>query len=87
MSDNNPESEQVSLSNHIINLANDAMGDGHAAEDVAESLRHAAANFSAYAFSAPNSHPRTQIIRSKALFRCLSIILMPTNRKIQAVKA
>jgi hypothetical protein len=57
-SDDNPQSEQVSLANYIINLANEAMGDGHAAEEVAESLRHAAANFSAYAFFRSEQSPK-----------------------------
>lgn len=53
-----PESEQVSLSNHIINLANSAMEEGHGVEDIAESLRHAAANFSAFAFFRSEQSPK-----------------------------
>jgi len=53
-----PESESVSLANHIINLANDSLEDGHSIEDVAESLRHAAANFSAFAFFRNEQMPK-----------------------------
>ncbi len=52
------EDEQVSLANHIINLANAAMEDGHGADDIAESIRHAAANFSAYAFFRSEQLPK-----------------------------
>jgi hypothetical protein len=58
MSDHNPESEQVSISNQIIKLANNALGDGNAVEEVAENLRHAAANFSAYAFIRSEESPK-----------------------------
>jgi hypothetical protein len=57
-SDDIPETEQVSLSNHIINLANSAMEDGHGVEEIAESLRHAAANFSAFAFFRTDQSPK-----------------------------
>jgi len=57
-SDDTQENETVSLSNHIINLANSGLEDGHAAEDIAESLRHAAANFSAYAFFRSEQSPK-----------------------------
>ncbi|NQU57055.1 MAG: DUF3144 domain-containing protein [Rhodospirillales bacterium] len=57
-SEDTPETEQVSLSNHIINLANSAIEDGHAVEDIAESIRHAAANFSAYAFFRSEQSPK-----------------------------
>lgn len=44
----------VQIANQIINVANARMHDGIAADDIALGLRHAAANFSAYAFA---SHP------------------------------
>ena len=44
----------VQIANQFINVANARMHDGIAADDIALGLRHAAANFSAYAFA---SHP------------------------------
>lgn len=40
----------VTLANQIIEIANNQVGSGMTVEDVASGLRHAAANFSAYAF-------------------------------------
>lgn len=44
----------VQIANQIINVANARLQDGVGADDIAIGLRHAAANFSAYAFA---SHP------------------------------
>ena len=40
----------MTFANEIINLANAGMKEGLSAGDVAQGIRHAAANFSAYAF-------------------------------------
>ncbi len=45
-----PQPAATTLANQIIDLANASMESGVAAADIAQGLRHAAANFSAYAF-------------------------------------
>ncbi len=42
----------VQIANQIVNVANARLADGIAADDIAAALRHAAANFSAYALNA-----------------------------------
>jgi hypothetical protein len=44
----------VQIANQFINVANARMHDGISADDIALGMRHAAANFSAFAFT---SHP------------------------------
>ncbi len=48
--DEKPQTLAMSIANDIINLANANLEKNLPVEDVAEGLRHAAANFSAYAF-------------------------------------
>ena len=57
-SDNNQESEGVQIANEIINLANARLESGVTAEEVASGLRHAAANFSAFAFYGSEKTPK-----------------------------
>ena len=49
-SDNTEESLGVQIANQIINFANARLEDGFPADDIAAGLRHAAANFSAFAY-------------------------------------
>lgn len=42
------ETPSIQIANQIINVANTRMKDGMLPDDVAQGLRHAAANFSAY---------------------------------------
>jgi len=42
----------VQIANQIVNVANARLADGIGADDIAAALRHAAANFSAYALNA-----------------------------------
>ena len=48
----------MSIANQIINLANSNLENDLPAEDIAEGLRHAAANFSAYAFFRSEKLPK-----------------------------
>ena len=52
-SPSNPEEDlralSIQLANQIINIANNQLGDGMRVDAVAAGLRHAAANFSAFA--------------------------------------
>jgi len=45
------ETLSIQIANQIINVANARLKDGIAADEIAAGLRHAAANFSAYAAS------------------------------------
>jgi hypothetical protein len=49
-SDDTPESLSVQVANQIINIANARQEDGLPVDDIAAGLRHAAANFSAFAY-------------------------------------
>ena len=57
-SDNAPNSPGVELANEIINMANAELEKGHAVEEIALGLRHAAANFSAYTFFRTEHSPK-----------------------------
>ncbi len=48
--DSPSEAPSVSIANQIINIANKAREDGAEVDDIAAGLRHAAANFSAFAY-------------------------------------
>ncbi len=48
----------VQIANQIIDLANTRLEEGDPAEEVASGLRHAAANFSAYAFFRSEKYPK-----------------------------
>ena len=51
MSENNTEeSLGVQIANQVINIANTRLEEGLPADDIAAGMRHAAANFSAFAF-------------------------------------
>jgi hypothetical protein len=49
-SDNTQETLSVQIANQIINIANARHEDGLPVDEIADGLRHAAANFSAFAF-------------------------------------
>ena len=49
-SDNTQEPLGVQIANQIINFANARLEDGLPADEIAAELRHAAANFSAFAY-------------------------------------
>ena len=49
-SDNTQEPLGVQIANQIINIANARLEDGLPADEIAAGLRHAAANFSAFAY-------------------------------------
>jgi len=49
-SDDTKETLGVQIANQIINIANTRLEDGLPADDIATGLRHAAANFSAFAY-------------------------------------
>ena len=49
-SDNTQETLSVQIANQIINIANDRHKDGSSVDEIAAGLRHAAANFSAFAY-------------------------------------
>jgi hypothetical protein len=49
-SDNTQESLGVQIANQIISIANARLEDGLPADEIAAGLRHAAANFSAFAY-------------------------------------
>jgi len=57
-SDNNQDSVGVQIANQIIDLANTRLESGDTVEDIASGLRHAAANFSAYAFFRSEKLPK-----------------------------
>ena len=48
--ENEQPSPNMAFANKIISLANDELQQGQNVEDLAQGIRHAAANFSAYAF-------------------------------------
>ena len=48
--ENEQPSPNMVFANKIISLANDELQQGQNVEDLAQGIRHAAANFSAYAF-------------------------------------
>ena len=47
-SDTSDETPSIQIANQIINIANMRMKDGMSPDEVAQGLRHAAANFSAF---------------------------------------
>jgi len=52
------DSVGVQIANQIIDLANTRLEAGDTADDIASGLRHAAANFSAYAFFRSEKMPK-----------------------------
>ena len=48
--ENEQSKPNMDFANKIINLANAGLQEGQSVEDLAQGIRHAAANFSAYAF-------------------------------------
>jgi hypothetical protein len=54
-SDNTQETLNVQIANQIINIANARHEDGLPVDEIAAGLRHAAANFSAFAFFRANN--------------------------------
>ncbi len=48
----------MAIANQIIDFANTAMAGGASAEEVASGIRHAAGNFSAFAFFRSEQRPR-----------------------------
>lgn len=59
----------VQIANQIVNVANARLGDGIAADDIAAGLRHAAANFSAFALNAQQNPPDpTQVVEEFVRF-------------------
>lgn len=52
----------VQIANQIVNVANARLGDGVGADDIAAGLRHAAANFSAYALNANRNPPDPAVV-------------------------
>jgi hypothetical protein len=61
---NEPKDDTLSvqIANQIINVANARLADGVATDDIAAGLRHAAANFSAYALNARRDPPDPAVI-------------------------
>jgi len=59
-----PEDDTLSvqIANQIVNVANARLGDGVGADDIAIGLRHAAANFSAYALNARRDPPDPALV-------------------------
>jgi hypothetical protein len=47
---NNQPTPSMNFANEIINIANASMQEGKSVEELAQGIRHAAANFSAFAF-------------------------------------
>lgn len=56
--ENKTESAGVQLANEIIDMANTRLAGGADAEEIASGLRHAAANFSAFAFFRSEAQPK-----------------------------
>jgi len=52
----------VQIANQVINVANARLADGVGADDIAAGLRHAAANFSAYALNARRDPPDPAVV-------------------------
>ena len=48
--ENDQQTLSVQIANQIVNMANDRLNDGIEADDISAGLRHAAANFSAFAY-------------------------------------
>ena len=48
----------MNFANEIINIANASMQEGKSVEELAQGIRHAAANFSAYAFFLSAQSPK-----------------------------
>ena len=60
----------MTFANEIINLANAGMKEGHSVDDLAQGIRHAAANFSAYVFflTAQNSKDPNDLVEDFVKF-------------------
>ena len=61
---NEQPNSNMAFANEIINLANAGLQKGQSVEDLAQGIRHAAANFSAYAFflTAQNSQDPNDVV-------------------------
>ncbi|MHA1597436.1 MAG: DUF3144 domain-containing protein [Alphaproteobacteria bacterium] len=57
-SDDTRHSPGTTIANEIISMANTSLEGGQSVEAIAEGLRHAAANFSAYAFFRSQQFPK-----------------------------
>lgn len=57
-SDDKPQNFSMTFANDLINLANTNLQQDQPVEDIAAGLRHAAANFSAYAFFRSEQTPK-----------------------------
>lgn len=57
-SNDQQDSVGVQIANQIIDLANGHLEDGKSAQEIASGLRHAAANFSAFAFVGEQKLPK-----------------------------
>jgi hypothetical protein len=57
-SDDPQQPASMVFANDIINLANSSLEKGHTVEELAEGMRHAAANFSAYEFFRSEDLPK-----------------------------
>ena len=55
------DTPSVQIANQIINVANARLADGVGADDIAAGLRHAAANFSAYALNVRPDPPNPAV--------------------------
>lgn len=68
--ENSQPSPNMVFANKIISLANDHLKNGHGVEDLAQGIRHAAANFSAYAFflTAQNSSDPNDVVEDFVRF-------------------
>ena len=68
--ENEQPSPNMVFANKIISLANDELQQGQNVEDLAQGIRHAAANFSAYAFflTAQNSSDPNDVVEDFVRF-------------------
>lgn len=57
-SDDQQPPYSMKFANDIINLANSSLEQGHTPDELAEGMRHAAANFSAYTFFRSEDLPK-----------------------------
>jgi len=68
--ENDQQAPNMAFANEIINLANAGLQKGQNVEDLAQGIRHAAANFSAYAFflAAQNSKDPNEVVEDFVKF-------------------
>jgi hypothetical protein len=68
--ENEQPTPNMAFANEIINLANAGMKEGQSVKDLAQGIRHAAANFSAYAFflTAQNSEDPNDVVEDFVKF-------------------